>query len=177
MDILSAEKIKRRRRRKRLTQEAVAKQVGFSLRTYRRWESGEIPKNPKKADVDALVKALDCQVEDLMPTELKSLIDTIQSDVDDFMHEADFHIAKRGTALVLQRCVSILIAYQRFTQKGKFGAEDAELTEQEKDHSARMDAQMRIMLGATMDIDGNITDPFDERWGRMTTKPVEVEPK
>ena len=148
MSLLSGIKIRKRRIRKRLTLSEVADFVGFSRRTLINWEQGKIPKKPNQQQVDRLCEKLDCSLVEIIPTELKRVLDVVLSDLDDFMHEPDYHIANEGVSLIITRILRLLIFYETRTKVGigSFVLDDSEPTDDEVEKSDAVTSALKELL-------------------------------
>ena len=58
---LSGFAIQKWRQRRKMTQQQLSDKSKIAFRTLQRWEAGDIPKNPKLKDVEALAAALRCE--------------------------------------------------------------------------------------------------------------------
>ena len=65
--LMAMPELKRRRKEKKLTLEALAQVVGVSLSQVQRFETGE--REPKRSELEALAQALDCTIPELLGEE------------------------------------------------------------------------------------------------------------
>ena len=96
MQAFSGIAIKKRRRRKRITQDELSDRVGISKLTLWNWENGKIPKNPKPEVLQNLAIELDCEVSDFLSVELKQIVDILKSDVNDYILSRGFDLFDEG---------------------------------------------------------------------------------
>ena len=127
--VISSVQIRKRRKRSRRTQEDTATLAGMNLKTYQRWERGEIPDNPNPDWVEGLAGVFRCEVVDLMTVDFKMLYDTLMSDVDDLIHDDQPFMDKSAE---LRGWSKELRQWQIFFEQSRESAEELEKSDAQK---------------------------------------------